>query len=480
VGSTFHQLDTSVSESFPVKVGDDALSDAFAKVDKAYLAAIEALNQPDILTQRDAKIREAVSAENTEGADVEMYTGTWAYSLWIENDHLANAAVGACIEVAETVPEFTVYKNAVIELSKAYKAVYGAPYYPGYSESSPPWVYLLGLFTKIAEDSNLAKLTDLLNTHPSTWAGNGAPYGVYSDDPYNADIYSALAVGISSKETPFYSAASAVLSDEIDADGELGLKIYKGREPLFAAIGIYGNLLGLYPWTYEVVPLDTFKENWTRIKGSYHIYYNNDDPARVIFADRTIQMGTLKYIATCEAAATDAIRRGSEEFTTYIFPSETCAVVPVPPPGEYLGVEFPSFSSTQRIDATSPNGDRAFMYDLTTNAIPRYPKYVDSEKWSVMDLIHELWLLAESLAPICGDGGKRKAELNDLLNEFGLNVRENPSGGPLFIGQLPTDGQGRHVTLEFTLMADFAARLRKMIDEVYKVRDAVLAATQAW
>lgn len=480
VGSTFHQLDTSVSESFPVKVGADGLSDAFAKVDKTYLAAIEALNQPDILTQRDDKIREAVSAENTEGADVEEYTGSWSYNLWIENDYLENVAEGACIEVAETVPEFNAYKNAVIELSKAYKAVYGTPYSPMYSEESPLLQYLLSLYGGIAEDSSLDKLIDLMNTHPSTWTGNGAPYGVYSDDPYNADIYSALAVGISFKETPFYSAASAVLSDEIDADGELGLKIYKGREPLFAAIGIYGNLLGLHPWEYEVVPLDAFKENWTRIKGSYHIYYNNDDPARVIFADRTIQMGTLKYIATCKAAATDPIRRGSEEFTTYIFPSETCAVVPVPPPGVYLGAEFPSFSSTQRIDATSPSGDKAYMYDLTTNAIPRYPKYVDSEKWSVMDLIHELWLLAESLAPICGDGGKRKAELNDLLNEFGLNVRENPSGGPLFIGQLPTDGQARHVTLEFTLMADFATRLRKMIDAVYSVRDEVLAATQAW
>lgn len=480
VGSTFHQLDTGVSESFPVKVGSDALNDAFTKVDKTYLAAIEALNQPDILTRRDDKIREAVSAENTEGVDVEAYTGVWSYNLWVEHDYLANVAMAACIEVAETVPEFNTYKNAVIELSKAYKDVYGTPYSTMYSEESPLLQYLLSLYGGIAEDSSLNKLTALMNTHPSTWVGSGAPYGVYSDDPYNADIYSALAVGISYKETPFYSAAGAVLSDEIDADGELGLKIYKGREPLFAAIGIYGNLLGLYPWEYEVVPLDAFKENWTRIKGSYHIYYKNDDPSRVIFADRIIQLGILKYIATCKAAATDPIQRGSEEFTTYIFPSETCAVVPVPPPGVYLGVEFPSFSSTQRIDATSPNGDKAYMYDLTTNAIPRYPKFVDAEKWSIMDLIHELWLLAESLAPICGDGGKRKAELNDLLNEFGLNVRENPSGGPLFIGQLPTDGQAQHVTLEFTLMADFAARLRKMIDEVYSVRDEVLAATQAW
>lgn len=480
VGSTFHQLDTGKSESFPVKLLDDVLADAFANVDKAYLAAIEALNQPNILIKRDDKIREAVNAENIEGADAEAYTGTWLYNFRVENDHLVTVAAGACVEVAETVPEFNEYKNAVIELSKVYKGVYGAPYSRGYSETSPTWVYLLEFFTKIAEDSYLVKLTDLLNTHPSPLAGDGAPYGVYSDDPYNEDIYVALAVGVSYERAPFYSAASVVLADEIDADGELGFKIYKGREPLFAAIGIYGDLLGLCPWEYEVVPLDTFKENWTRIKGSYHIYYSNNNPARVIFADRTIQLGTLKYITTCKAVATDPIQRGSETFTAYIFPSETCAVVPVPLPGEYLGAEFSSFFSTQRIDATSPNGDQAFMYDLTTNAIPRYPKYVDAEKWSVMDLIHELWLLAESLAPICGDGGKRKAELNDLLNKFGLKVREKPSGGPLFIGQLPTDGQAQHVTLEFTLMADFAARLRKMIDNVYKVRDEVLAATQVW
>lgn len=479
VGSTFHQLDTDMSEHFPVKVRDDALGDAFAKVDKTYLAAIEALNQSDVTNARDAAIRDAIRAATTDEVDVEAYTGSWPYNLWIEYDYLANVAVGACVEVARAVPEFIAYQRAVAELGKVFNEISGTPYLPMYSDESPLLQYLLSFYGDISEDWSLAKLADLINTHPNTQSGNGAPYGVYSDAPYDSDIYSALAVGMLYQETPFYTAASAILSDEIDADGELGLPIYKGREPLFAAIGIYGNLLGLCPWTYEVVPLDAFKENWVRIKGSYHIYYKKSDPSKVIFADRTIQLGTLKYIATCTAAATESVRRGSEEYTAYIFPSETCAVVPVPPPGVYLGAEFPSFASVQRIDAESPGGT-AYRYDLTTNSIPRYPKFVDAEKWSVMDLIHELWLLAESLAPICGDGGKRKAELNDLLNQFGLNVRENAKGGPLFLGQLPTDGQAKHVTLEFTLMEDIATRLRKMIDEVYGVRDEVLAATRAW
>ena len=480
VGSTFHQLDTDMSEHFSVKVRDDALGEAFAKVDKAYLAAIEALNQSDVTDARDTAIREAVRAATADEVDVGAYTGSWSYNLWIELDYLANVAVGACIDVARTVPEFVEYRRAVAELSKVYKEIYGTPYAPMYSDESPLLQYLLSFYGAIAEDWSLDKLADLMNTHPNTQSGNGAPYGVYSDAPYDSDIYLALAAGILYGEAPLYSAAGAILSDEIDADGELGLPVYKGREPLFAAIGIYGDLLGLCPWAYEVVPLDTFKENWVRIKASYHIYYKKSDPSKVIFADRTIQMGTLKYIATCPAAAADTIRRGSEEYTTYIFPSETCAVVPVPPPGVYLGAAFPSFAAAQRVDAESPGGDAAYVYDLTTNSIPRYPKFVDPEKWSVMDLIHELWLLADALAPICGDGGKRKAELNDLLNQFGLNVRENARSGPLFIGQLPTDGQAKHVTLEFTLMEDIATRLRKMIDEVYGVRDEVLAATRAW
>lgn len=499
VGSTFHQLDIGKSESFPVKLLDDVLADAFVKVDASYHAFINSLSDESLVFERDTRIREYLKELGYADEDIALYVGKWWQYEYVtggtgEPDY--NNAGYACYSVIKDTEPFKDYLKAIVELCKEYGKAFGDPFYHSYGFTdltpSPLVQYLLDIYGKLAEDSSLASLSQILKKYQEH-RGMGGPYAVYSDVIYDdtedppegggapaSMVYGYAIYCFSDGNAPFYSAVSAVLSDEIDADGELGHKIYKGREPLFAAIGIYGNLLGLHPWEYEVVPLDTFKENWTRIKGSYHIYYKNTDPSLVIFADRTIQLGTLKYIATCKAAETDLIQRGSEKLTTYIFPSETCAVVPVPLPGEYLGTEFPSFFSTQRIDATSPNGDQAFMYDLTTNTIPRYPKYVDSEKWSVMDLIHELWLLAESLAPICGDGGKRKADLNDLLNEFGLNVRENPSGGPLFIGQLPTDGQAQHVTLEFTLMADFAARLREMIDEVYKVRDEVLVATQVW
>lgn len=480
VGATFHQLDTERMESFPVRLMADSLAEAFANVDSAYLAAVSRLAQPDIVATRDSRVAAEIIAAGGVAEDVDTYGGTWAYYLWVENDPMMHAAVDACVSVAEEVPEFIAYRNAVIALGETYRESFNSPYLNVYSDDSPLLQYLLTFYGKAAEEASLRQLTDLLNSHPSTWTESGAPYGIYSDEPASMDVYTSLAVGLAHPDTPFYSAANAILSAEIDADGEIGLKIDGGREPLFAAIGIYGDLKGLYPWKYEIVPLDAFNEDWARIKGSYHIYYKKADPSKVIFADRTIQKGTVKYIATCQAAVSDSIQRGSESFTAYIFPSETCSVVPVPPPGMYLGTEFASFSSTQRIDATSPTGDKAFMYDLTTNSIPRYPKYVDSEKWSIMDLIHELWLLADALAPICGDGGRRKAELNDLLNQFGLNVKNSSKNGPLFIGQLPADGEGEHVDLEFTLMADFAARLRKMIDAVYGVRDEVLAATQAW
>ena len=98
-----------------------------------------------------------------------------------------------------------------------------------------------------------------------------------------------------------------------------------------------------------------------------------------------------------------------------------------------------------------------------------------------------MWLLADALTPICGDGGERRQKLNDLLDGLGLHVKNGNGDGPLFIGQLPSSagqgdraGQGVHVELEFDVMYTFAAKIKESLDAVYSVRDEVLAATRAW
>jgi len=468
IGATFAQLDTSYNKSFPVKIGDTSLASAYQRVDDSLAALVLAMEDPSVTDERDAKIVEATGESG--------YAGVW----WVSSAHdeKETAAAIACFDVASGLPEFRVYTSAIRELSAVYGEKTGEAYNRRSGTESPLKTHLTALYTELADDSGIPAMKDLMARY-SECPQLAAPYEVYSDAPDENMVYYYLAMYINyaDNQPPLYSAGGAAMSYEVDADGELGMKVDGGREPLCAALGIYGDLKGLYPWDYELVLLDEFREKYVRIKSSFHIYYRKDNPAQVIFADRVIQAGVLKYIATSAPLSSDPIRRGSEEYTAYIFPSETCTVVPVSPPGEMFGMSFPSFASLQRVDAVAENGDR-FMYDLTRNQIPRYPKYVDPEKWSIMDLIHELWLLADSLAPLCGDGGRRKYELRELLNQFGLSVRG--SDGPMFIGQLPNDGQGKHVELEFTLMSEFASRIKKAIDEVYQVREEVIAATVAW
>ena len=468
VGATFAQLDTSYNKSFPVKIGDTSLASAYQRVDDSLAALVLAMEDPGVTDERDARIVEATGESG--------YAGNW----WVSSGHdeKETAAAIACFDVVSGLPEFRSYTSAIRELSAVYGEKTGEAYNRRSGSESPLKTHLTALYTELAEDSGIPAMKDLMARY-SECPQLAAPYEVYSDAPDENTVYYYLVMYINyaDGQAPLYSAGGAAMSYEVDADGELGMKVDGGREPLCAALGIYGDLKGLFPWDYELVLLDDFREKYVRIKSSFHIYYRKDNPAQVIFADRVIQAGVLKYIATSAPLSADSIRRGSEEYTAYIFPSETCTVVPVPPPGEMFGMEFPSLASLQRVDAVAENGDR-FMYDLTRNQIPRYPKYVDPEKWSIMDLIHELWLLADSLAPLCGDGGRRKYELRELLNQFGLSVRG--SDGPTFIGQLPNDGQGKHVELEFTLMSEFASRIKKAIDEVYQVREEVIAATVAW
>lgn len=481
MGATFNQLDTGKIDEFPVNLANDPivdtpLIDAFEKVDATFIALVDVMNGATLGAARDTILTEM-------GRD--DLTGSWPYTTsLLSNDMAVSNKMG---ELLSGVSEYVEYKNALIALSVLYNKTTGTPYkrienaYANFN-TTPLYTYLVDYYSKAnasIESLALQGVIDSVTTDDySLYAF--APYNSYRDDPSDRIVYLSLAHYITkgNGRTPYNMEAEAAIGSSLAVANEIGHKVYKGREPLFAALGVYGDLKGLFPWDYEVVLFDTFIATHTKIKGSFHIYYDNNSPKDVIFADKIITRGSMKYIVAAKPVAEDTVSRGSETYTAYIFPSETCSVHIVPAPGMMFGMEFPSFASLQRVDAVGPDGQR-YMYDLTTNVIPRYPIHVDAEKWSIMDLIHELWLLADSLEPICGDGGERKAQLNDLLNQFGLHVLHTYTDGPQFIGQLPPDN-GEHVELEFKTMNDFAGRIRKALDMVYGVRDEVIAATQAW
>lgn len=489
VGTTFSQLDTAYNESFPAMAPfDEDLAAAYDAVDSAFIALISKMRNASVTAERDSLMRTRL-----DPAYADNYIGTWVATMGHVSEFPAgyDEAYTICRDLVAGLEEFSDYMAAIRRLSTTYKAMFDVPYHigipvnwgrgSGEAWESAPLQYLVGVLSELSEDAGSSRLSSLLKAYNDGAYMMGAPYMFYTDAPNMDAVYSyaAFYTAYGENSPPIYSDMVAGLSYEINADEELGRKVDGGRKPLFAAIGVYGDLKGLYAWNYRIMPYEAFRGRYTRIKGSYHVYYRNDDPARVLYADHLINVGLRKYIAVCDAAATDTISRGNESFTAYIFPGETCSVYPLPPEEGIFGASFPSFASLQRVDAVDRATGSRYMYGLTTNAIPKWPRYVDPEKWSIMDLIHELWLLADSLAVLCGDGGRRKDELSDLLNQFGLICPEAPNNGPEFIGQLPGD-DGKNVRLEFRIMNEFAVKIKDAISAVYAVRDEVLAATRAW
>lgn len=492
VGKTFAQLYTGKNESFPVGLIEDTLADAYAELDDAAMAFKNGLGDAALCAKRDEAILKAFAdpdaAPDWFGDGSNMIGQWWANADGMQGSTPESLATMACAEVAASSDGFKKYMAALEKLSAVYRTeIDETPdYIPNFMgarcEDSPLAAYLRKFYKALADESGLPALKDIIDKgdkNPEMYW----PYGALVSDagPHEYILYLCAMCAINAGNGFFYTESNSVMSAEIDVDAEVGRKIDGGRKTLFAAIGVYGNLLGLYPYDYKIARYDSFIEKYKRIKGSYRIYYNIDNPAEVIFADNIIRVGFLKYIVTCKACTTETISRGTgiaaESYTLHIFPGESCAVYAIPESTAVFGADFPSFNSLQRVDAESPLGAK-YRFDLMTNAIPRWPKYVDPEKWSIMDLVHELWLLADALTPLCGDGGKRNAELNDLMNEFGL-VADGTDGGPRFLGQLPDD-DGDHIRVEFKAMNEFAGKLKKAINAVYDLRDQLIAATRNW
>ena len=172
---------------------------------------------------------------------------------------------------------------------------------------------------------------------------------------------------------------------------------------------------------------------------------------------------SLSYTVYHEALAESTRAAGEESYRFLGFPTESVSIG-THTEGDYdLGSLWPVNVTVDGV---------GYRYITMRNAIPRCPKYVDPELWSFMDLVHELYFLAQNLSGMCADNGQRMKDLEDILSDFGLEP-------PEFIGQLPANN-GEHVDYKFTIFQQYADRLKQALTNVYSLRDKIFRATENW
>lgn len=273
------------------------------------------------------------------------------------------------------------------------------------------------------------------------------------------------ALGESHTFVTLYHSFVATTSDATEELAEVvGYSINKGRETKFPCFGVYGNLLSMQSWHYLEMPLDQFKSAYTRIKSGSSLYYKNSNPTEVIYYHSSYmsQSRQISMAVYHEYLDKESKSYGSRDgYDFYIFPCESVSVSVVPEN---------SIGKILSVDAISPSGTK-YHYITMRNPIPKCAKYVDPEKWSVMDIIHEMYLLAENLAGLCGDNGKRLKQLQDDLSEFNIST-------PKFVGQLPADN-GKFVEFRFGIFDDYAKELEELVNSVYVFREQIIATTEA-
>lgn len=269
------------------------------------------------------------------------------------------------------------------------------------------------------------------------------------------------------------------LEDEI-ADA-VGYSVLKGRRPLAACFGIYGRLLGMEGWCFKAMPAapvaatsptynaalapaETFADKYTRIPGS-DLWYETDYPDHIVYKHSTFYSPSrgMPYTIYHEYMATESHDRGNDHYDFYVFPTESISV---------QELHDTSLGALRSVDATGADG-RKWHYIVMKNAVPKCPKYVEASYWSIIDIIHELYLLAWGMSPFCGDNGERLAKLEDILKQLGVTE-------PQFIGQLPGDGEDTAANFQIKLFETYASRIERLVSSVYTLRDRILAATDAW
>lgn len=268
---------------------------------------------------------------------------------------------------------------------------------------------------------------------------------------------------------------------EEEVADEVGYSILKGRRPLAACFDPYGRLYGMYGWCFECMatgglsaasplaglvpaPAVSFNGTYERIPGS-DLWYSKKDPRDVVYRHSSFYSSTLGMPCTIfhRAMVKRTYRRGSESYTFMVFPTESISV---------QEIHEGTVGAMRSVDAVSPSGEQ-YHYIVVANSVPKCPKYVDSKKWSIADILHELYLLAWGMSPFCGDNGDRFAKLSDALSEFGISP-------PEFFGQLPENNDEYAKNFEIGIFNKYADKIEQLVDSVYQLREQILAATESW
>lgn len=243
----------------------------------------------------------------------------------------------------------------------------------------------------------------------------------------------------------------------------VGYAINRGREPKYPCFGVYGNLLCMASWCYKEMLHSDFMNKYAPIKSGSKLYYNVANPNDVILYHSSYQSSSrgVKLAIYHEHVATETKSYGSSTYEYYVYPGESIAVYKVPTSGNSMATQL-------SINAKSPSGD-GYHYVINKNPIPLVPKYVDPDEWSFVDIMYEMLLLAHNLASLCGDNGKRLQQLEDSLKDFGATI-------PRFIGELPSDS-GKIADFRLEVMDKYASMIDTAVNEVYTVRERLIAAT---
>lgn len=331
----------------------------------------------------------------------------------------------------------------------------------------------LSVDATVAQPKDLGTLPDALYKHKSAQT-NLAKVLVKNQSVYLGNIFfpdGKVPASAEEAQAPmtfvtyyrsFSESATSVNEELADI---IGYSIDHGRETKFPCFDVYGNLISMQSWHYTEIPYLEFAAKYAKVKSGSSLYYERANPGHIVFyhSSYVSQTRSMQMAIIHESLASTTKSYGSKDsYTFYVFPCESISVSKLS--------DSPSLGSFLSVNAVSPSGDE-YHYITMRNPIPKCAKYVDPEKWSLMDIIHELYLLAYNLAGLCGDNGERLKNLQDDLSEFHIST-------PQFIGQLP-ENNGQYSPFRFEIFKDYADRIEKFVNSVYDFRAKIIAATEA-
>lgn len=326
-------------------------------------------------------------------------------------------------------------------------------------------------------------------TDPRAWCDatdgtdDGVPYptcGFFT----SADVDKAPTTVVQALITMMDERSTLVDSLSEEIANEVGYAVLEGRRPLAACFDVYGRLLSMQGWNFQAmptaalptgsptyneasVPAMTFNSKYARIRKGSDLWYEIKNPKNVVYKHSSFYSPSMGMSYTIYHAPMEhkTYSRGGESYDFQIFPTESVSIQEIK--------EVAGDISLGNLRETFEGEDgRKWSFITMKNAVPKCPKYVDLDRWSFVDIVHELYLLAWGMSPLCGDNGNRMAKLNDILNDLGIK-------GMQFIGQLP-ENDGQYAEMEIGIFNDFADRIEKLVGSVYELRAKLLAATEAW